>query len=321
MNSISKVNLSDKKLTSLIHKNFGPHINILNVKENTQGWFNALYDICLDNDQKVFLKIAPPDHIPVLRYEQQLLITEIEVLELLANYPDIPSPKVLSIDFDREVIDSDYFIMESLPGESLSSCHQSFDIETLKNIERQKGRINRSLNKITGTNFGMYGKQHKKYQTWGEAFLEMVDNILADAYDFKAKLIWPQTDIRELFIQHKSLFDQVKVPSLVHWDLHDGNVMVNASGQITGIIDCDRALWGDASIEYYFNQIYPSSDDFYSGYGIDRPNSEDFIIKRQLYDLYLTLIFVTECESRKITDKDHRSWAKDCLSTQLKKLS
>lgn len=42
----------------------------------------------------------------------------------------------------------------------------------------------------------------------------------------------------------KTVFDQVTVPCLVHWDLWDGNVFVK-DNRITGVIDCERSLWGD----------------------------------------------------------------------------
>jgi len=38
------------------------------------------------------------------------------------------------------------------------------------------------------------------------------------------------------------LLDVVRTPRLIHFDLWDGNILVEA-GQITGLIDGERAFW------------------------------------------------------------------------------
>ena len=61
--------------------------------------------------------------------------------------------------------------------------------------------------------------------------------------------------------------DDVRVPQLVHWDLWDGNIFVEPkTGQITGIIDFERALWGDPLMEFQYRtlEITPAYE---SGYG------------------------------------------------------
>ena len=40
----------------------------------------------------------------------------------------------------------------------------------------------------------------------------------------------------------KVCFDKVTQPTLVHWDMWEGNIFVKA-GHVVGVIDWERALW------------------------------------------------------------------------------
>ena len=46
----------------------------------------------------------------------------------------------------------------------------------------------------------------------------------------------------------KTVFDEVKEPSLVHWDMWEGNVFVKEK-HVLGIIDWERAMWGEAFMD------------------------------------------------------------------------
>ena len=99
----------------------------------------------------------------------------------------------------------------------------------------------------------------------------------------------------------------VKEPRLVHWDLWNGNVFVQ-EGHVSGIIDCERALWGDPLQEYYFRHLADHSEAFLKGYG-NRFDSPEQLERRKLYDLYLELIMVIECYYREYEDPNHLRWA------------
>lgn len=69
-----------------------------------------------------------------------------------------------------------------------------------------------------------------------------------------------------LLEKDKAIFGEVNFPRLVHWDIWDGNIFVK-NGKITGIIDWERCLWGNALMEAGFRS-YSQSADFLIGYGI-----------------------------------------------------
>jgi len=49
----------------------------------------------------------------------------------------------------------------------------------------------------------------------------------------------------------------VTEPRLLHWDLWDGNVL-RKEGRVSGIVDFERAIWGDPLMEFYFGRFHNS---------------------------------------------------------------
>ena len=59
--------------------------------------------------------------------------------------------------------------------------------------------------------------------------------------------------LRSLFEAHAWALDEVREPVLTHFDLWEGNVLVEWVGgapRIEGIIDGERAFWGDGGAEF-----------------------------------------------------------------------
>lgn len=119
--------------------------------------------------------------------------------------------------------------------------------------------------------------------------------------------------------QREAFLKEVATPSLVHWDLWDGNVFVE-NGRITGLIDCERALWGDPLMEYYFRSLAGDNFPFCRGYGKEAfTNAERE--RMELYDWYLALILRIECVYRQYSDENHIKWAAENLQQCWNKLS
>ena len=82
----------------------------------------------------------------------------------------------------------------------------------------------------------------------------MFAQILDDAREHKVRL--PYKRIRNILKEKADCLDVVKVPSLVEYDCHEGNIFVkqraDGSGEyeIEGIIDFERAWWGDPLADF-----------------------------------------------------------------------
>src|SRR6478609_4450885 len=68
------------------------------VRELTEGWFNAAYDVRLADGREVILKIAPPPAAEVLAYEQNIMTTEVAAMRLVRANPAIPVPEIYYFD-------------------------------------------------------------------------------------------------------------------------------------------------------------------------------------------------------------------------------
>ena len=70
-------------------------------------------------------------------------------------------------------------------------------------------------------------------------------------------------------------------------DIWSQNILVDSAGNVTGLVDFDRALWGDVEIEFAVLDYCGISEPvFWEGYGAERDTSPPALIRRQFYLLY-----------------------------------
>ena len=76
-------------------------------------------------------------------------------------------------------------------------------------------------------------------------------------------------------------------------DVWAENILTDGQGRLTGLIDWDRALWGDPEIEYAVLEYCGiSTPEFWRGYGSQRPSERDAQIRRVFYLLYEVLKYI-----------------------------
>jgi aminoglycoside phosphotransferase (APT) family kinase protein len=320
MNSITKTKLSKEQIESLVRKAFGEDKNITGIKEFNDGWFNAIYSISFEDNSEVVLKVSPTSDIRVLTYERDIMNTEVKVMQLLRESTDLPIPEVYYYDKSRTLIDSEYYFMEKIKGEAYNKVKEKLSKEQRLCIDKQIGACNRKINEIKRDRFGSIAVEEKTGTSWSEVFIGMVKDVLRNGEEYEVKLPYEYKYIETLFTEHKVSLDKVTEPCLVHWDLHEGNVFVNESyDKIVGIIDFERAFYGDPLIEFCFGKFYDRKN-FVEGYGKDLIVSKEDECIRILYDLYLSLIMVIECKYRQFDNEDHVKWANGMLESDVKRL-
>jgi fructosamine-3-kinase len=147
----------------------------------------------------------------------------------------------------------------------------------------------------------------------------MLGDVLADGAALDVPL--PYDTLRERLRAWSDVLTDVTTPQLVHWDLWDGNIFIDpATKQITGIIDFERALWGDPLMEFQFRGLVEPAD-FAVGYGrpmLERPRARQ---RRLLYNIYLYLIMVIEYSHRQYPTHDQEHWAREQLAGELERLA
>ncbi|WFR65195.1 aminoglycoside phosphotransferase family protein [Paenibacillus amylolyticus] len=300
MESTYKTRLTSEQLDVIIEQHLSASIQ--DYKEMVDGWANQAYLITLSDTRRVVLKIAPSASTNLMRCEQDLMIAEVEVLRLIRELKDVPVPQVLAYDDSLILAPARYFIMEYMYGAPYNQVKDQYSAEEQEAIEQQLGRYNRRINEIKGEKFGYFSEQRQRYSTWKEAFMNLMEDVLADGEEAGITFSMGYPELRRLIEEKSDVLDDVKEPVLISWDLWDGNILVD-KGRITAIIDFERSLWADPLMEHYFSH-FNYTPGFVKGYGhaITTPSE---LKRRSLYDLYFDLVLRIECAYRQYDHQEH----------------
>jgi len=318
MDSITKRHLTEQELSRIVCAACGD-VAINGQDYNNDGWFNSIYTLSLSNGENIVVKIFPLADIPIMRYEQGIMTVEVEVMRHLHRDKIVPAPEILFHDPAGELVGSEVYVMEKLAGRSYAGRRGEFSPYQQEQIDTEMGRLCRRINDIHGSAFGYYAAGARRAATWAEGFAIFVDDLLADAHDKDVPLPMPAGDLRALMLAPEGGYDDVTTPSLVHWDLHDGNVFVDDDGRITGLLDFERAIWADPLMEFNFGAFF-YRDAFNRGYGFDGLQTPQQRYRRLAYDIYLDLVMVVEAYYRCYDDPKHREWTRGMLDRDLGRL-
>ena len=278
------------------------------------GWFNVAYRIRLRDGSPVVLKIAPPPHIDVMTYEHGAMATELAALDLIHEHTAVPVPAVDFADRSHDLCDADWFFMPFIEGDNFGMIRATLSRAGQDVYDEALGAVTRELNSIRGTAFGPLNGPG--VATWRELFTGMVEDVLRDGERRQVDLGWDYDTVRAVFAENADSLDEVTEPRFVEWDLWDSNVMVH-DGRIVGIIDHERAYFGDPLIEAGFvatqMSAFGDSTAFLRGYGKTEltPGEQ---LRRRLYCIHLILIMIIETVYRGHTDTRQYDWARERLT-------
>lgn len=313
VDSISKTHVDRHQATAIVHATFGHGSSLDTFTECDEGWFNAVYRLELGDGTRCILKVAPPPGVPVLRYEHDIITTEVDALRLVHERTDVPVPRVVGWDPSCTLVPSPYIVMEACPGTLLSTMRSSLDTKAQEIIDTQLVRCLASMNAITADEFGRPEPSARHDPTWSGAFTGLVSDLLADAARATVDLPRSYDALQGLVEKHSAHLDVVRIPHLVHWDLWDTNVFVDPRTlAVVGVIDFERVLWGDPLMEAQFVGKR-DNDRIVDAYGqplFDQPYAR---ARRRIYDLYLYLVMTVECAYRNYPTDDIENFARTCL--------
>ena len=261
----------------------------------TTGKHNSSFWVVAEQNRWV-LRVAPPDSTGLLFYEKRMMRQEPFLHDLMCSRTTIPVPEIIAADFSRIQIDRDYILMTALPGVPLSDACLNSDQQ--QQVLYQVGIHLHQLHQLTAANclgiesYGYIGSHHpmQPQPTWAEAFCVMWNLLLDDVVasgcytvndrQFMARLL-------DQHITHFTHFDDAESPRLLHMDVWSQNILVDETGNVTGLVDFDRALWGDPEIEFaVLDYCGISEPAFWQGYGSERDQSNSARIRQRFYLLY-----------------------------------
>jgi aminoglycoside phosphotransferase (APT) family kinase protein len=271
--------------------------SIVSAEDIGGGTYNTAVRLELTDGRRLVLKIAPD--APGLSYEHDLLATEAEYYRLATG----PLPSVVKAG-------PGFLLMTELPGKPWYGT----EVTDRPRLRRQLGGIVAGLHGVTGDGFGYL--QDPLRPTWPEAFTAMVGAVLADAATYGVELPRPAAEIARLVRRHEPLLAPVTTPVLVHFDLWDGNILLDDTG-VSGIIDAERAFWGDPVAEFVSLTLFRELDaPLLAGYG--RAVFDQAARRRlALYRVYLDLIMLVEMVPRNDSDAERARFVRARLTEDL----
>lgn len=324
--SITKNRQSHDTLRAMVARAYGPDRVPQGdgdwAEELGNGWFNVAYAIRLRDGQRVVLKIAPPAHVEVMTYEQDMMRTEVHAQRLIAERTDVPVPAVHYFDESRELCDAPYFFMEFKEGEVLGLIAEDLETEEHHRFEAERGAANHKINRVKGTHFGsLLGEPSAA--TWREVFRGIVEDVLTDGERRSVDLGVDYDLVRTVVRDNAHALDEVVEPALVVCDLWELNVLVHA-GEVSAFLDHERALYGDPLMESGFTGLTAEGvpghlPSFLRGYGKETFTDNERL-RRRLYTLHLMLIMVVETVYRGHTDPAQYDFARAGLAASVESL-
>ena len=280
-------------LAELVARHLGGAPADLGFRPVTTGKHNTSYWV-QQGSARYVLRIAPPDDIGLLFYERRMMHQEPALHALIRARTTIPVAEVVAHDFSRAHLDQDYMLMRALPGAPLS---EAGDLTPRKRARalRQVGVCLAHLHRLTAAEclgaqaYGYLGAHRPMapQPTWAAAFREMWTRLLDDVVACGCYSETEASAFREMHEACADHFCRAVAPRLLHMDIWSQNILVDGEGNVTGLVDLDRALWGDAEIEFaVLDYCGISEPAFWEGYGQKRDTSPSAQVRRVFYLLY-----------------------------------
>lgn len=273
-------------LRELVRSHFDLDSCDLTFEQIATGHFNTTYFVS-GLDRGMVLRIAPPDDAGFVFYERGMMAQEPGIHRLIRERTSAPVAEIIAYDTSRKHVDRDYLLMERLPGIPLSDFHPTraqFD-----NAMEQTGRHLREIHEITADRYGYLGEHNcmEPQADWASAFRimwgKLVEDVAGSGYYDRDEASFA----RGLLDRHYHHFDRPVTSRLLHMDIWSQNILVDDDANVTGIVDFDRAAWGDKEIEFAILDFCGISvPAFWGGYGRERDVSEPARVRQLFYLAY-----------------------------------
>ena len=272
------------KLHPLLERLFD--VDTIRVRRIPSGMFNDSYFLTADSKEYV-LRIAPAPDTPVLFYEKAMMRREPGIHTLVRAHTNAPVADIVEYDFTGSTVVNDWLLMERLPGSPISDA--PLWGKKAEYLFFQLGETLRQVHSIKNSWYGYpEGTDTGPRETdWFRAFRNMWHRLLVDVASTGLYDGDEQLHLDGLLLQHQKSFQHHPAPSLLHMDIWSQNILASPDGELYGLVDWDRGMWGDPEIEFSVLEYCGTSPEaFWEGYGVVPDRSGDFDVRRLFYLLY-----------------------------------
>ncbi len=286
--------------------------------ELTAGFCNVAYYITQEDGTKSILKIASPDENSRMRNENCLMENEVSAMQLAKDKISCKIPEVYFYDDSCKICTGPYFFMEVVPGADYWTLREELSNEEKTEINFTVGNLVKEISEIKGTYFGSLGNPDARFKTLYEWVSYMLKNVVLDAEDKNIDYFISKTNLFSMLEKDKPCFDEFTNSCLVHYDLWEGNIFI-CNKKISGIIDWERAMFGDPLMEDRFRRG-KCSQDFVNGYS-ERPFTRNEKRRLLWYDIILFLSMMNEGSFRNYPDDSTYNYAMPLYKCSLEELN
>jgi fructosamine-3-kinase len=251
------------------------------------GKFNTtVLGRCREHD--IIIRIAPDPDKTFLFYERNMMAQEPEIHHIVRENTTLPVPEIYIYDSTRRYLDRDVLIEEAMPGTPVSECSLPADVRD--RMEEQMGRFLRELHdRCQRQSYGYLGNHNPMppHENWTSAFAEMWNRLIDDIVSVWVYTTHQGNRARQALTKNLHHFTRTVPASLLHMDIWDQNILVDMKGNVSGILDWDRALWGDPEIEFaVLDYCGYNTKAFWRGYGTMPEQTPSARIRMTFYHLY-----------------------------------
>jgi aminoglycoside phosphotransferase (APT) family kinase protein len=277
--------LSQAEIEAVIANLYGSAARISECRLMKGGLFNTTYHIKTEADRSgLVLRVAPVNQQLLFDFEKSMMSAEPIFFQMLAEQK-IPTSEVVHYDRSFNIIGREYILFRYIP--SLPMNEPAVPPEAKPALNRQVGQILACMHNIHHDQFGWKrpGDASELFDHWGVFLKRFAGEIAERSANYG---VFKDADLSRFtrVFEDTSIFDHVRQACMVHTDLWEGNILVNedrGEWQVVAIIDVDRAVFGDADME--FNSAWALNKDLLGGYGRRLDSSPESIFRRQSYDL------------------------------------
>lgn len=262
--------VSAGEIQAMSERVFGSASRVVAAEELGGGMYNSTYRLTVEGQEhRVVLRVAP-EPARQFRSEQRLMRNEYASVPWLAPIASL-MPKVIAADWSHELVGRDWMIQSHLGGVPAPERLGAYPRTAWPTFFRQLGAITRSVHDVRGPHFGPVNGP--AYATWSEAVIASLEEIAADL-DGAGLDADDMRKVAAVASHGRAALDEVIEPRLLTGDLWTVNVMMGPAAPeplITGVLDFDRCLWGDAAADWTIRMATAKRDErtvFWESYGM-----------------------------------------------------
>lgn len=209
------------------------------------GEFNSAFSVETDTETYA-LKVAA-NNAAVQIYEQNMMESEVHWYRVMAEQTDLRIPRVYFTDFTKQLIPTNYFIMEFIRGTQKDACTVT-PAQKVK-ADAQIARMIAKLHRIRGTRFGYI--QSGLRDSWDQALTLILENLLKDARNAGQQL--PRAEkVLALIGRYRDVLRKApcRLISFDAWDPNFISISEDPEQPEFVWIDPERCFWGDPMLDF-----------------------------------------------------------------------